>query len=219
EQHALASFGRPGVLLEPPALSGRAAAAERLRSAALAAALVAVAAVGALAALAFASPLAGALACVPPASAALALLGLLGGLRIALDSCSAALPPLVAALSALPALQYLARVRELSGAGAELGVAVSIALRDAGRPIVEGAVASATSLALLAACAPHLRAWSALACIGYAVGAASALGLLPVWVRALQPGFARSPEIGSAGETLSSVRRANRERDGDAGHR
>jgi hypothetical protein len=94
---------------------------------------------------------------------------------------------------------------------------VSIGLRDAGRPIFESAVASALCFALLAVCAPHLRAWSAFACIGCAAGAAVALGLLPVWVRALRPGLGPR-QTTRVGETLSGVPRADRQRDGDAGH-
>jgi len=164
ERHALASFGRPGVLRVPAALSARGSAARRLRRGALWGAIAAIAAVGAIAALALDSPLAGALACAPAAFASLAV----------------------------------------------LGVAVSIALRDAGRPIFESAVASLACLALLASSAPALHAWSALACVGSAAGTATVLGLLPAWVRALRPGFAAAPGASIGHETHSGVRRSGR---------
>ena len=210
ERHALASFGRPGVLRVPAALSARGSAARRLRRGALWGAIAAIAAVGAIAALALDSPLAGALACAPAAFASLAVLGVAGELGFALDPCASALPALVAGAAAAPAVTYLGRVRELCAAGAELGVAVSIALRDAGRPIFESAVASLACLALLASSAPALHAWSALACVGSAAGTATVLGLLPAWVRALRPGFAAAPGASIGHETHSGVRRSGR---------
>ena len=130
-------------------------------------ALLVLAALFALSALWLRSALAAAVACAPAALAAAALVG--AGAELA----SAALGAVAAALCAL---LVLARVRALAGAGAERSIAVSLALRDAGRPGAELALAG-TGLAALGAPASLV--------VAPLLGVALGLVLTPVLARAL----------------------------------
>ncbi|HTO70574.1 MAG TPA: hypothetical protein VMR31_11990 [Myxococcota bacterium] len=189
--HALASLGRGDALVLPREPFARAHAASALRPRAVAAALAAVGAVGIVGALAFGRR-AGQLAAAASACAALAALGALAELRVALDPASSAVPVLCAGATALPAFLYLARERELRAAGAEPGVAASLALRDAGRPGAEAVLAALAFLSLATAALPLTRQLGAVAALACAVGVAAALGLLPAGVRALQPESSRA---------------------------
>jgi len=183
---------------------------ERLGRAAPLAVLIVIMAIGAIASLALESAVAGALTVLPAALAALFVLGAMGPLGLPLDSVTSALVPLVAAAASGPALLYLSRVRELGAAGAELHVSVSVALRDVGRPIAQGALASPLFLALLASALPPLRAFGALACAGVFVAAAAVLITLPLCARTLRPGFLIARSATPLPETHSCVRERQR---------
>ena len=160
-----------------------AAAASRLRRGALVGVFAAFAVLGALAGVALGSARAGLLASAPSALAALVAFGALGQLGLPLDSLSASLGALAALAGAAPALLYLRRVRELRSAGAELGVAVSVALRDAGRPIAVGALAGLTFLGLLASAFPPVRWFGAVAAFETLAATGLCLVLLPALAR------------------------------------
>jgi predicted RND superfamily exporter protein len=99
-------------------------------------------------------------------------------------------------------------VRELGGAGAELHVAVSIALRDVGRPIAECAFASVLFLTLSASGSPPLRTFGVLACASLLVATAAVLVVLPLAIRTLRPNFLIARTENASGETHSCVRDA-----------
>lgn len=206
EARAAFLFGRSDALRVTGEDFAAAEESERLARAAPLVALSAIAAIAAIASLALGSGVAGALAALPAALAALFVLGAMGPLGLPLDSLTSSLVALAAAATTAPALLYLSRVRELGAAGAELHVAVSIALRDVGRPIAEGALASLLFLTLLASALPPLQAFGALACAGVLVAVAAVLIVLPICARTLRPKFliARTPT--PVEETLSCVR-------------
>ncbi len=199
EARAAILFGRSDALRVEGEDFAAAEESERLAHAASLAALIAIAALGAIASLALESGVAGALAALPAAIAVLFVFGAMGPLGLPLDSVSSALAALVAAAAAGPAFLYLSRVRELGAAGAELHVSVSVALRDVGRPIAEGALASLLFLTLFASELPPLRVFGVLACAGVLVAVVAVLTALPICVRTLRPRFliARSatPEV------------------------
>jgi predicted RND superfamily exporter protein len=147
----------------------------------------------------------GALAALPAALVIWLVLGAMGSLGLALDPATALLPPLVTVATAGPALLYLSRVRELGRAGAEIHVALSIALRDVGRPIAESALASLSFLALLGSSSPAIRAFGALACAGNLMSSLAVLVALPLACRTLRPDSLIGRNAFSSGETLSCV--------------
>jgi hypothetical protein len=199
-------FGRSDVLRAVGEDFAAAEESERLARAAPLAACAAIAAIGAIAGLALESTLAGALVALPASLALLFVFGAMGWLGLPLDSVSSALAALVAAAAAGPALLYLSRVRELGKAGAELHVSLSIALRDAGRPIAEGALASLLFLSLLGSALPPVRAFGALACAGVLVSVLAVLTALPICARTLRPRFLIARPAAPAVETHSCVR-------------
>ena len=160
-----------------------AGAAARLRRGALLGAFAACLALAALAGAALGSVRAGLLASAPSVLAALFAFGALGQLGLPLDSLSAGLGALAALAAGAPALFYLTRVHELCAAGAEPGVAVSVALRDTGRPIAAGALAGLAFLGLLASGFPPVRWFGALACAGVLAATALVLVLTPALAR------------------------------------
>jgi len=207
---AAVSFGRAESLrIEAPELRS-ARDGERLLSRAPLAASAAVACVALFAALAFESLAAGALAALPAAAGGLAVIGGMGWLGLPLDPLTSALAAFAAAGALGPALLYLARVRELAAAGADLHVAVSIALRDVGRPIADGALASLSFFALLASAVPPLRAFGVLACAALAVSAAAVLIALPTCIRTARPRFLIERPKRPTEATHSCVRVAER---------
>ena len=205
---AAARFGRPDALVLISSDFASAAESERLRGMAAITALVAIAGSAAVTGLALESAVAALVAAVPAAIAAFVVLGAMGKLGLALDSLTGALTALVAFAAAGPSLAYLSRVRELGRAGAELGVAVSLALRDVGRPIAEGALASLLFLALSPSALPPVRAFGALACAAVLCSVAASLVVLPPLVRTLRPGFLIVRTPSPSEETLSCVRGA-----------
>jgi hypothetical protein len=213
EARAAISFGRPDAVAVVGTEFAAAEEGARLVRAAPLAALSAVAVIGAVASLALESAVAGGLAALPAALAVLFVLGAMGSLELPLDSVTSALASLVAASAAGPALLYLSRVRELAAAGAELHVAVSIALRDVSRPIAEGALASVLFLTLLASALPPLRTFGALACGGVFVAGAGVLVALPIGVRTLRPKFLIERAASFQVETLSCVREVETRRE------
>jgi len=166
---------------------------------------IALAVLALVASLVLESAVLGALAALPAALALALVLGAMGRFGLALDSASGALPALISAVAALPALLYLHRVRELARAGAELHVAVSIALRDVGRPIAEGALASLFFLLLTSSALPPIRALGALACAGNLTSTLAVLGVLPVVSRIVRPRPLIARSDLARGETLSCV--------------
>jgi predicted RND superfamily exporter protein len=160
-----------------------AAAGARLRRGALLGAFAAFAVLAALAGAALGSARSGLFAGSPSAMAALVAFGALGQLGLPLDSLSASLGAFAALAGAAPALLYLMRVRALRSAGAERGVAVSVALRDAGRPIAAGALAGLTFLGLLASAFPPVRWFGALAAFEVLAATGLCLVMLPALAR------------------------------------
>jgi hypothetical protein len=202
---AAALFGREHALEFQSAELDEARASERMTKAALVTALAALTLVAALSSFAFESALAGALAALPAVPALLLLFGAMGSLGLRLDFATGALAVYVALAAAGAALLYLDRTRELAHSGAELHVAVSIALRDVGRPIAQGSLASVSFLALLASASPPLERLGALAFAGAIAAVGSTLVALPISVRALRPHFLLARFAPKVEETLSCV--------------
>jgi predicted RND superfamily exporter protein len=205
EAQASAIFGRPDRARITGDELEAAEQGERLLRRTPAVVLLSLLSLAGLATLALDSAVLGALAALPAALAIWLLLGAMSVLGIALDPASALLPPLVAAAAAGPALVYLSRVRELGRAGAETHVAVSVALRDTGRSIAEGALASLSFLALLASSSPSIRAFGALACAGNFMSTLAVLVALPLAARTLRPESLIGRNAFSSEGTLSCV--------------
>ena len=211
---AAAAFGRPGAArIAGPDLA-LAEEGERLLRRTPAVAALSLLSLAAVAALALDSAGLGVLAALPAALSTWLVLGAMAPLGLALDPASALLPAWIAAASAAPALLYLSRVRELGRAGADAHVAVSVALRDVGRPIAEATLASLSFLVLLGSSSPPIRAFGALACAGNLMSTLAVLVALPLALRTLRPESLIGRRIGSSRETLSCVEGA-RERAGE----
>jgi predicted RND superfamily exporter protein len=205
DEEASAVFGRPGAARVVGDELAAAEEGERLLRRTPAAAALSLLSLAALAALALDSAALGALAALPAALSIWLVLGALAPLGMALDPASVLLPPLLAAATAGPALLYLSRVRELGRAGAEIHVAVSVALRDVGRPIAEGALASLSFLALVSSTSPPIRAFGALVCAGNLMSSLAVLVALPLASRTLRPESLIGRNAFSSGETHSCV--------------
>ncbi|MFI5315066.1 MAG: MMPL family transporter [Myxococcota bacterium] len=209
ESEAAARFARAGALSLESAEFAEARESERLRTSAALAAALAIAISAAVIALALDSAVAGLLAALPAALGVFAVFGAMGGLGLPLDALTCALSALVVSAAAGPALLYLARVRELGRAGAELGVAVSLALRDVGRPIGGGALASFFFCALSASAIPPVRAFGVLACAAILCSVGGVLVVLPPLIRTLRPNFLIHRTSSATDQTPSCARGAN----------
>jgi hypothetical protein len=205
QARATALLGRGETLQLAAADFEAAQGSESLARRAPFAAAAVVLCVFAIAALALRSSVLGAVAALPTALSLWLVLGAMGQLGLALDLSSLALCGWIAAAGAGPAFVYLSRVRELGRAGAEVHVAVSIALRDVGRPIAEGALASLSLLALLGSSAPPIRAFGALACAGNLTSILAVLVLLPMAARTVRPELLIARNAASREQTFSCV--------------
>jgi hypothetical protein len=166
-----------------------AAASAPLATRSLASVLLAIALVGALGATVLRSLRGGLICALPAATTALSVLGLASALAGGIHSASAALAPLAGAVSAGLGLQLLARTRALLEAGAELEVALSLALRETGPAIASASLASAALVAALGAISYEPIAGFGLACLAPGIAAASPLVVLPALVRASRGRF------------------------------
>jgi hypothetical protein len=167
-------------LLVVPSIAAAAPVAAR----SLASTLLMVILVGALGGRLLRSSRGGLLCALPAATTALITLILANTQTGGLHGAGAALAPLAGAVSAGLGLQLLARMRALLEAGAQLEVALPLALRETGPVLASAALASAALVAALGAAASECDVGIGLACLAPLIGAAVPLAILPALLRA-----------------------------------
>ena len=172
-------------LLVFPSVAASAPVATR----ALACTLLSIFLVGALGSAHLRSLRGGLLCALPAATTAVIVLGLASAQVGGLHGAGAALAPLAAAVSAGLGLQLLARLRALLEAGAQLGVALPLALRETGPALASAALASSALVAALGAVSSESVPSLSLACLAPLVAAAIPLAILPALVRASRGRF------------------------------
>ncbi len=172
-------------LLVVPSVAASAPVAAR----SLASSLLAVVLVGALGAALLRSVRGGLICALPAAATAVIVLILAATGAGGLHGAGAALAPLAAAVSAGLGLQLLARLRALLEVGAQLELALPLALRETGPAIASAALSSSALVAALAAVSAEPASSVGTACLAPLIAAGIPLAILPALVRACRGRF------------------------------